>query len=79
MHENIEESAYRIIHRITSIASKCKGPKAQSVLNKGLVNPLSNEIREQVDEDVDLAWALLEDHKALRPLKEWKRSEDPEE
>jgi len=76
-HDNTPESAHRIIDLITSKSRK--GTKARTLLSDGLATPLSEELRAQLEEDVDLAWRLLKDHGSDRIPKEWKRSKDEEE
>ncbi|KAK5651195.1 hypothetical protein OQA88_12743 [Cercophora sp. LCS_1] len=72
-HDNSSKSAHRIIEIIASKSRE--GARDKTLLNDGLATPLSEELRAQLEDDVDFAWELLQDHKASRPPKVWKRSE----
>ncbi|KAK0623879.1 P-loop containing nucleoside triphosphate hydrolase protein [Immersiella caudata] len=76
-HDNSTTSAHDIIQLIISNASNQKpGSKTQTLLDAAFATPLSEEIRAQLEEEVDLAWKLLQDHRKHRPPKEWKKSKD---
>ncbi|KAK5651197.1 hypothetical protein OQA88_12745 [Cercophora sp. LCS_1] len=79
-HDNTAKSAHRIIQLIINNTARCKeGPKAATILSKELVTPLGEELRAQIEEDMDLTWKLLQDHKKKHPPKEWKKSKDVNE